>query len=89
MNWNVLFQLLFIVLHYAFYSNAHSVSGSSALATGSIKFRNSQTSRGKNIIGRNKKIGIHRESAADDDQSKFSKEDFDVMIKWFSVLFYL
>jgi hypothetical protein len=58
MNINRLLEFLLIFIYYIFYSSAHSASSSSALATGSIRFKNPKLDKEKSITGRKNKIGI-------------------------------
>jgi hypothetical protein len=72
MNFNVLFQLFFIIIYYISYSYTHSASSSSALATGTAKFRK-KADKEKGRLSKKKKIGSDDQAEGDEDTGKLLK----------------
>ncbi len=84
MNINGLLKVLFVFIHYLFYSHAHSASSSSALASSSIKFKNPKLDKETNIPGRKNRIEIDDELDEEDGGSKW----FLILIKKNRLIFY-
>ncbi|CAF2389439.1 unnamed protein product [Rotaria sp. Silwood2] len=75
MHFNFSFQLLLILVHYTFYSYARLSSGSSALASSSMKFKSPKLEKTKDGIGRTKKIGHDDDLDIDDRQQQFNADE--------------
>ncbi|CAF0881176.1 unnamed protein product [Rotaria sordida] len=76
MHFNISLQLLLLILvHYIFYSCAHLSSGTSALATSSIKIKSPKIEKAKGGIGRTKKIGYDDDLDVDDRRQQFNSDE--------------
>ncbi|CAF1124447.1 unnamed protein product [Rotaria sordida] len=76
MHFNISLQLLLLILvHYIFYSRAHLSSGTSALATSSIKIKSPKIEKAKGGIGRTKKIGYDDDLDVDDRRQQFNSDE--------------
>ncbi|CAF0826925.1 unnamed protein product [Rotaria sp. Silwood1] len=75
MHFNFSFQLLLIFVHYIFSSYARLSSGSSALASSSMKFKSPKIEKAKVGNGRSKKIGYDDDTNIDDRQQQLNSDE--------------